>query len=989
MELELSINGVIKSLDVTPNESLLTLLRREGYYSVKRGCESGECGACAVLVDGVSRPSCVTLAAQAGGCSLMTVESLGNSHKLHPLQEAFIDTGAVQCGFCTSGMLLSAYALLKKNPAPEEEEVRQALSGNLCLCTGYVKPVQAILRAAAIMRGDAISSVSLPPASESLLSQPSDLLPLQGNTQIAAVRASSTPSRALASRPDQTDSTLLVKARPTSELALVGKSVRQVDAIKLVTGKAAFADDIAVSNMLHARLLTSPHAHAVIREIDTSEAMSLSGVHAILTYKDLPRLPSATDDLSASQQGARDQPYAQDSRVRFVGDRVAVIAAETAEVAEQALKLIHVDYELLPVVLDPRLATSSQAPSLHPEQESRGIHAAEQNVAAYLQAEIGNVESGFAQSDLIIDGEYTAPQVQQTSLENHIVITYWDENERMVVRTSTAVPHHVRRTLASLIDLPPGRIRVVRSNIGGNPGVKQEVLIEDLCALLTMATARPVRLAYSRAEEFSSGHSRPSHIIRMKTGVKRDGTIVANSMTVVANTGAYSSYADAETVLRNTGASALSLYPCPHQRFEGRAIYTNLPPSGAFTGYGVPQGFFALESHIDEIARQLGLDSLDVRRKNCLKVGDDLLIAQKLYEGQEDSRQKIQQCELLECLSTVAEHLQWKEKHGHGGDGRFRRGVGLSLTMHSATSISGSMTGASIKLNEDGTFNVLVEAIEHGTIIAQIVAEILGVQIEDILLHLPDTDVTPLNTGASASSTVFVSVGAARKAAEQVRTQILAVAGHILKTNPEQLTIRDRVISGPAAEDQKTVTLSQVALHSLYIEQPIMIAAFWKSSQVPPSFAAQGAEVEVDIETGVVRVTRILSAVDVGRTINPTLTIGQIEGGMAQALGYGLCEELLYSQHGEPLTTNLRDYRIPGAPDMPAIETYLVETSSSDEPFGSRSSAEISVNALAPAIANAVADALGVRLRQIPLTPERVLRVLRAQVRGGSEKKTS
>ena len=479
---------------------------------------------------------------------------------------------------------------------------------------------------------------------------------------------------------------------------------------------------------------------------------------------------------------------------------------------------------------------------------------------------------------------------------------------------------------------------------------------------------------------FRSSRSRHPQIIRMKTGVKRDGTLVANQMTLLANTGAYGTHS--LTVQSNTGSKTLPLYPCPNIRFEAEVVYTNLPPAGAFRGYGVPQGAFALESHMDEVAKQLGIDALELRRKNWIKEGDENPFAKALGEGKAGYAQVIQSCGLPQCLQIVEERLSWKEKRGKGGTGRYRRGVGVALAMH-GTAIPGlDMGGASMKLNDDGSFNLLVGATDIGTgsdtVIAQIAAEVLGVRVEDIIMHSSDTDFTPFDTGAYASSTTYISGGATKKAAEQVRAQILEVAGRILKADPETLTIKDRVITAP---NGNTVTVSQVALHSLHVEnqQQIMATASWMSYESPPPFAAQGAEVEVDTETGVVRVLRAISAIDAGRVINPITAEGQIEGGATQALGYGICEEMVYDQNGVMLTTNLSDYRIFSAPDMPQMETYIVETSDPFGPFGAKAIAEIPIDGMAPAVANAVADALGIRIRQIPLTPERVLRAIRGQ----------
>lgn len=976
MELELRINGLIKSLEVAPNESLMAVLRKEGYFSVKHGCETGECGACTVLVDGVPRPSCVTLAVQVGGCTLTTVESLGTARKLHPIQEAFVDTGAIQCGFCTPGMVLSAHALLKRNPNPTEDEVRDALSGNLCRCTGYVKPVQAVLRAAALMRGEEMAPVSRPSLDENFQPWDPGRSPLE-QAEHGASREKVSPTHDEDSSGGGTAT--LVDTRVSTDLSVVGKAERKVDAVKLVTGKPAFVDDIELRGLLHGRLLTSPHAHAIIREIDVSRARALPGVHAVLTYKDVPRIPYTTAGQSWPEPGPHDQ-YCLDYRVRFVGDRVAAVAAETLEIAEQALKLIEVDYEILPALLDPRKAMDPDAPRLHPEPESYRIHDASRNIAAHLHAEVGDVERGFAESDLVVEGEYIVPQVQQTPIENHIVITYWDEDDRLVVRTSTQVPYHVRRIIAPLVGLPPRRIRVIKPRIGGGFGVKQEVLIEDICSLLTITTNRPVKLEYSRAEEFRSSRSRHPQIIRMKTGVKRDGTMVANSMTVLANTGAYGTHA--LTVQSNTGSKSLPLYPCPNIRYEAEIVYTNLPPPGAFRGYGVPQGFFALESHVDEIARQLGMDALELRRKNWIKVGDENPLAKALGEGKEGYTQIIESCGLPQCLQIVEERLGWKEKRGKGGNGRFRRGVGVALAMH-GTAIPGlDMGGASIKLNDDGSFNVLVGATDIGTgsdtVIAQIAAEVLGVHVEDIIMHSSDTDFTPFDTGAYASSTTYISGGATKRAAELVRAQMLEVAGNMLNANPEMLTIKDHIITAPNGQ---TVTVSQVALHSLHVDNQhqIMATASWMSYESPPPFAAQGTEVEVDTETGVVRVLKAVSAVDAGRVINPITAEGQIEGGVTQGLGYSICEEMVFDEKGALLTTDLSNYRIYSAPDMPAMETYIVETSDPYGPFGAKAIAEIPIDGMAPAVANAVADALGIRIRQIPLIPERVLRAIHAQ----------
>jgi putative selenate reductase molybdopterin-binding subunit len=492
------------------------------------------------------------LAAQAGGCTLTTLEGLSSAGELHPLQQAFVETGAVQCGFCTPGMILSAHALLTHTPRPTEDEVRDALSGNLCRCVNYSKPVQAVIRAAAMLRGEEMPS----------LEHDADHNDPSGNEKF----------------PPVTPGTSTVPAVPLERiipLQVVGKDLPRRDAVKLATGRAAFVDDMFMHGMLHGRILTSPHAHALIRNIDVSEAKALPGVHAVLTYKDVPRIAYSGIERFPPENGPHDQ-YCLDYVVRYVGDRVAAVAAETPEIAEQALRQIQVEYDVLPALLDPRQALEPTSPLVHPESESYGIYDASRNVAALVHSDIGDIERGFAEADRIVEGEYVIPQMQQVSIESHMVISYFDENECLVVRTNTRVPHHVRRTLPALLNIPAHRIRVMKTDAGGSCIGKQEIVLEDLCALLTLTTHRPVRLAYSRLDEFRGGRLSHAHTIRFKTGVKQDGTMIANQMILLANTGAYGTHP--LTLQKSSAEEVLSLYPCPHRRFIGEVLYTHLPP---------------------------------------------------------------------------------------------------------------------------------------------------------------------------------------------------------------------------------------------------------------------------------------------------------------------------------------------------------------------------------------------------------------------------
>ncbi|GER86894.1 dehydrogenase [Dictyobacter vulcani] len=979
MELELSINGTIEGLDVAPNDSLLSLLRRQGYTSVKHGCETGECGACTVLVDGVPRPSCVMLAAQVGGCSLSTVESLGTATKLHPLQATFSELGATGCGFCTSGMLLSAHALLQSNPAPSEAEVRDALSGNLCRCTGYAKPVQAVLRAAALLRGEKVEpvvpatiSAEEQPAAQSATGKQPAMMAGGMNSRVGAVTTqipALTPQMMAAASPIPT------VPRPRIPLQVVGTATPARNALKAVTGKNQFAGDQTLHQMTYARILPSPYAHAVIRAIDVSEAQALPGVLAVLTYKDVPRVPYSSIERAAGEEPLLDQ-YCLDYVLRYVGDRVAVVVAETAEVAEQALKLINVEYEVQPAVLDQRQALAPGAVRVHAERESQGILDGGRNIAARVRTEIGDVEQGFSASDHVIETEYLVPPTQQAPLEKYSVITYFDAEEDLVVRTNTQLPHYLRRTLAQVIGLPMRRIRVEQAEIGGNLGTRQHIEGEDLCALLTMITRRPVKLEYSRTEEFQSNHMGQQYILRMKTGVRRDGTLLASQMVVLADTGAYATHALTNHV---RSAKAQALYPCQNMRFLAEVLYTNHAPASSSQGYELQHEYLALESHMDDVARQLGMDALALRRQNWLKAGDHYPLPATVG-GTRNGNVLIEHCELEACLRLVEEKSGWKAKRGHKSNDRYRHGVGIALSFYGDAGVVGGTSGASIKLNEDGSFDLFAGHSENGTqlhtYLIQIAAEVLGVSSNDIRLHSADTSIAPFDSSSNDVTAFYMGGNVVKKVAEQIKRQITMVAGRMLGAVPETLKIRNGTIRGTS---DVQLTLAQVAVHTMYTEsRQLMTTSSWKAQHLPLTFAVQGVEVEVDIETGGIRIVKAITAIDAGRAINPTLLEAQVEGDVTQALGRSLSEEMFYDADGVPLIANWQTSHLLSAAEMPELQTYLVESQDTSELFGTRAVAGIALYGIAPAISNAILDAVDIRIRQLPFTPERILRAIHA-----------
>ncbi len=761
---------------------------------------------------------------------------------------------------------------------------------------------------------------------------------------------------------------------------VVGHNVRKVDGVQLVTGRPAFTDDIHVPGMLYGKILPSPYAHARIRNIDTRKAKALPGVHAVLTYKDVPRVPHTTAGQAWPEPSPYDT-YLLDSKVRFVGDRVAAVAAETRAIAEQALKLIEVDYEVLPAVLDMEQAMAPGAPMIHDEPDSTKIYDAAHNIAAHIYREIGNVDEAFRQADHIFEGEFRTGRQQHCSIEPHVTIAWLDAHSRLVIRSSTQVPYHCRRQVAMILQIPVSRIHVIKPRIGGGFGGKQEMLLEDICGALALATGRPVKIEYTREEEFHMARSRHPQILRMKMGVKRDGTVIASHLKVLATTGAYGSHSS--TVQGNTGSKVLPLYRAPNLRFECDVVYTNAPVAGAFRGYGCPQGFFAQESMADEIAYKLGIDPVDFHQKNAIRLGDIDRLSAQLGEGKEGLPRVIRSCGLPQCIELGAEAIRWKERRAAPPQpGHLKRGVGMAATMQGSGIAGIDWASAFIKMNEDGAFFLQVGASDVGagadTVLAQIAAETLGVTLDKIIITSGDTDITPFDVGAYASSTTIISGGAVKKTAEKVRAQVLAIASRMLETPVEKLACGNNAVF-VESQPEKRVSIGDVALQALYKEKTqVMDGASHFNTDSPPPFSVTFADVEVDTQTGHVRVLHLATAVDPGVAINPMQAEGQVEGAVTQGLGFALIEELVLDEAGRPRNASFLDYKIFSAKDMPKLSTILVTTDEPLGPYGAKSVSEVPINGPAPAIANAIFHATGVRIRKLPIRPEELLCALRS-----------
>ena len=962
--IQLIVNGEKLDVTVGPREFLLDTLRKHGYTGVKRGCDTNECGMCTVLMDEEPIRSCQVRSVDADGHEILTIEGLGSSNKLHPIQKAFMESGAIQCGYCTPAQIITAKALLDRNPAPSEEEIREALSGVLCRCTGYVRIVDGVKRAAAYMKGKDPGPVSV---LEKVL--PKNLDDLELPEAFYRSDGGKEPLPVLVYRPED--------MKPTN---YVGKPQVKVDAEKLSLGKPVFTDDIKLPGMLYGEMLGSPHAHARIKSIDASEARSMEGVHAVLTHEDIPRVKYS----SGGQSYPNLRPYDQaslDNKVRHVGDRVALVAAETPEIARAALRKIKVEYEVLPAVVDSVEAMKEGVSIIHDEDDSEGIFDPEHNIVYHIDEEVGDVEKAFTESDHVFEGIYTTPKQHTAHLEPHVTITYWDEDHRMVVRTSTQVPYHVRRMLSPLIGLPVKDIRVIKPRIGGGFGNKQELILEDMCALLTKETGRPVRMEYSRKQEFTSSRSRHPQVIRYKIGIK-DEKVYAADLYVIGDTGAYGT--QGLTVQMVGGFKGLTLYNPPNSHFLCDVVYTNKPPAAAFRGYGSMQCQFGIEVLMEEIAEELGLDVVDFKRNNWLKIGEPMHLAKKLGEGREGFDQSLNTSGLEACVEVglkATDYYAKRKAYAKQNGGRWRKGIGMSVMMHGSGIAGLDMAAATLKMNDDGSFNLHVGATDLGTgsdtILAQIAAEELQIPVEDFIVYSSDTDVTPFDKGAYASSTTYISGGAVKKAAAKAAAMVREHAAAMLDLeDAESLVLMDRHVHAP---DGRKVTLEEVALSSLHNlnQHQIVASASHMSYESPPPTATQFVELAVDMETGEIDVERLLMVVDPGRVMNPVTAAGQVEGGVFQALGFAHSEDMLYGKDGQPLNSGFDDYKIYRINEMPAVDAIFVQTDEPTGPYGAKSVAEISIDGVGPAFVNAVHNATGVWIRDLPLTPERVWRALK------------
>jgi len=948
-EITLHINGIRLRLEVSPETTLLEVLRNHLHLTgTKNGCGQGHCGACTVIVNNRAVRSCITRAIRLDGAHVETIEGLARGDELHPLQQAFIEQGAVQCGFCTPGMIMAAKALLDANPHPTREDIVRALTPNLCRCTGYASIIRAVEQAAG-------------------------------------------------HRPQSAGSMLGIQDFGPGP---VGKPLPRPDARAKVTGEAIFAADLYFENMLHAKVLRSPYPHAHIRRIDVSKAKALPGVAAVLTADDIPG--TRTHGLIRA-----DWPILCWDKVRYTGDAVALVAAETEAIAEEALKLIEVEYEPLPGVFSPQEAMAPGAPLVH--EDTPG------NLLKHIRVRKGDIEAGFAQADFIVEQEYHTPFIEHAFLEPEAGVATVSRGDKeqgsqgaggaeenaprhlrtpaplprahpstsapplITVYVGSQIPFEDRRQVAEALALPEEQVRIVQTAVGGAFGGKEDISVQIPVALLAQATGRPVKLVFSREESMRVHPKRHATTIRLKVGARRDGTLTAVQAIIWGDAGAYASLS--EPVMTRTATHVAGPYQVPNVAIDCYAVYTNNPPAGAMRGFGVPQAIFAIESSMDILAGKLNLHPLELRRRNALCVGSVTATGQVLRES----------VGLLETIDRVEAAVRevGQEALVPSGQGR-RRGWGFACCLKSV-GLGGGLpdtAGAAVELTADGRAVVRIGAAEVGQglvgVAAQIAAEVLGVPYERVQVVVGDTALTPDGGPTTASRQTFVTGNAVRGAALKVREQLAAAVAEALNVPPDTLAFVPGRVAAPNGQEMPLVEAIALARGE---GRPLSAEHVYQSPPTTPlgepgddhfayGFATQAALVEVDIHTGKVEVLKVVAAHDVGRAINPQAIAGQLEGGVAMGIGFALSEELVVKE-GVVQNADLARYRIPRIKQVPDMVPIIVEAATSEGPFGAKGVGEITSIPTAPAIVNAIHAATGVRITDLPATPDKIQAALR------------
>lgn len=937
--LVLNVNGEEHSVAVKDGETLLDVLRDKLMLTgTKKGCNLGVCGACTVLVDGVPKNSCLILAAACEGTEITTIEGIAQGGKLHPIQRAFINHGAVQCGFCSPGMILSAYALIERNPNPSNDEIKEALSGNLCRCTGYVRIIEAVKNWKKYKTADKI---------------PSNLQDLD-------------------------------------KFAIVGKSPPRVDAADKVTGRAKYTADIYFENMLHGNILHSPIAHGRIKRIDTTRAEAFPRVKLILTGKDVP-------DITYGVSPARyDEHVLAKERVRYIGDEVAAVIAVDEDTAMKALSLIDVEYEELPAVFNPIEAVKDHAPQLHDRYKN--------NINTHVDHHFGDIERGFAEADYIREEEFVGNHVYQNPIEPHASIADWEnDGSTLVLYSSTQVPHYLHYMIARVLDVPLGDVRIIRPRVGGGFGGKAETTPLDLiAAIASKKTGRPVKMVYSRKEMFLHGRGRHKQYMKFKIGVKKDGGITAVKSQIYLDGGAYTSFGVITAYY--AGSMIPALYHIPNYRYEGFRVMTNKPACGAMRGHGTPQPRFAFECLLTMIAEDLGIDPIEIRLRNAMdpntRTCNDL---------------DIRSCEFKQTLKEVAKKSGWEQKYGRLpkgkgigiGCGGFVSGAGYAIYRGQVqrssekkreTFVKKSVfphSNAIVKISEDGTTTVLlIQAAEIGqgalTVLSQICAEALGISLHRVRIRTEDSDISPLDLGAYSSRTTLMGGNAVIQASKDVLKKLFSTVSEIWGCDPQELEAGDNQIFH-RNDKSKIMEWAEAARKYFNSNGPLVGTGWYKPPEglggdykgaavgTSPafSFGSSVCECSVDLESGKIRIEKFTDFHDCGTPINPQAVHGQVEGAIVMGTGETIMEDVVYDKKGNLLNPNLHDYLLMTIKDAPEIFSGIVESYEPEGPFGAKEVGEGATLPVLAAVAHSIANATGVWIKELPITPEKILKALK------------
>jgi len=746
----------------------------------------------------------------------------------------------------------------------------------------------------------------------------------------------------------------------------VGTSVGAPAGTDVVTGRAEYTMDTEMEGMLHLKVLHSPHAHARIVSIDKTAALAVPGVHRVYTWEDVPPKLFSTA-IHTDHLVDPDDTYILDNVVRFVGQRVVAVLADTVAAAEDGCRNVKVDYQVLPAVFDPEQAMAFGAPQLHGSDDPF-VHDPVHNILLELHGEIGDVTAGFAQADVIHEGTYFSPRVQHAHLETHGSIA-WMQDGRLHVRTSSQSPSVAKVKLAHLFDLRPDQLRVFCMRVGGGFGGKQEVISEDLVALATLDTGRPVCLEYTREEEFTTASPRHPMKITVKLGARSDGTLTAVQFRNVSNTGAYGNHGG-ETLF--AGGAAIAIYRCPNKKFDAYAVYTNTVPSGALRGYGMTQPAFAVESAMHELAVALGMDPLELRRRNVVRPGDALLA---IHDEPDDVA--FTEDGLVQCIDRVDAALR-SHPDGQALGADWLIGSGTASSLHETAPPTEHISEAWATLGDDGIYEIAVGTVEFGegtsTAHVQIAATVLATTPARIRLVQSDTDRNGFDTGVFASAGLFVAGNAVQRASSALRDRILFFAAAHTGADLASCAMDDDAVR--CGETRVPLTELAMAARSRGMRLTESRKAWGSPRSVTSN--AHGFRIAVHRVTGEIRILYSVQAADVGVVINPAQVRGQIEGGVTQGLGFVLTENHLVDENGVMVNRSLRNYRIPTYADAPRTEVILVGSTDSVGPMRAKGMAECCINPVAPALANALYDATGVRYRELPLTPERIYAALRS-----------